>query len=183
MNAPEPILPPDRLAALVDADTQRQAARLAQDGVTVRPYGEALPTLAALPADSVMLLDPKRVTWGLREAVPTGVKVVEAINPSTLAKSRKTDAEAAFIREAMERDGAAMCAFYAWLEQALGRCWPWTNDGLGAALRGQWVGAINDAAAQPGATLAAVPLIVLAEKDGVLDRLKRQGLPIVGPAW
>ncbi|MBP6613925.1 MAG: aminopeptidase P family N-terminal domain-containing protein, partial [Aquabacterium sp.] len=33
------------------------AARLAQDGVTVRPYGEALPTLAALPADSVMLLD------------------------------------------------------------------------------------------------------------------------------
>ena len=97
------------------------AARLAQDGVTVRPYSEALPTLAALPADSVMLLDPKRVTWGLREAVPTGVKVVEAINPSTLAKSRKTDAEAAFIREAMERDGAAMCAFYAWLEQALGR--------------------------------------------------------------
>ena len=31
MNAPEPILPPDRLAALVDADTQRQAARLAQE--------------------------------------------------------------------------------------------------------------------------------------------------------
>lgn len=97
------------------------ATRLAQDGVTVRPYGEALPTLAALPADCVMLLDPKRVTWGLREALPTGVKVVEAINPSTLAKSRKTDAEAAFIREAMERDGAAMCVFYAWLEQALGR--------------------------------------------------------------
>src|SRR5690606_30979822 len=46
---------------------------------------------------------------------------VEAINPSTLAKSRKTDAEAAFVREAMARDGAAMCAFYAWLEQALGR--------------------------------------------------------------
>lgn len=97
------------------------AAKLAQDGVTVRPYAEALPTLAALPADSVVWMDPKRVTWGLREAVPTGVKVVEATNPSTLAKSRKTDAEAVFIREAMERDGAAMCAFYAWLEQALGR--------------------------------------------------------------
>ena len=97
------------------------AARLAQDGVSVRPYADALPTLAALPADCVMWMDPKRVTWGLREAVPTGVKVVEATNPSTLAKSRKTDAEAVFIREAMARDGAAMCAFYAWLEQALGR--------------------------------------------------------------
>ena len=97
------------------------AARLAQDGVSVRPYADALPTLVALPADCVMWMDPKRVTWGLREAVPTGVKVVEATNPSTLAKSRKTDAEAVFIREAMARDGAAMCAFYAWLEQALGR--------------------------------------------------------------
>ena len=97
------------------------AAKLAQDSVIVRPYADALPTLAALTADSVVWMDPKRVTWGLREAVPTGVKVVEATNPSTLAKSRKTDAEAVFIREAMERDGAAMCAFYAWLEQALGR--------------------------------------------------------------
>ena len=31
MNAPETILPPDGLAALVDADTQRQAARIAQE--------------------------------------------------------------------------------------------------------------------------------------------------------
>lgn len=95
-------------------------ARLALDGVVVRPYGEALSALGRLPAGSVLQIDPKRITWGLREAVPEGVKVIEAINPSTLAKSRKTEAEAAFVREAMARDGAAMCAFYAWLEQALG---------------------------------------------------------------
>jgi uncharacterized protein YbaP (TraB family) len=69
------------------------------------------------------------------------------------------------------------------LERALGRCWPWTNDGFGPALRQQWVGAINEAAAQPGATLAVVPLLVLAEEDGVLDRLQAQGLVITGPAW
>src|SRR5690606_13992947 len=95
--------------------------RLAADGVQVRLYGQALDALRQLPAGSVLLIDPKRITWGLREAVPEGVKVIEAINPSTLAKSRKTPAEAAFIRDAMERDGAAMCAFYAWLEEALGR--------------------------------------------------------------
>jgi Xaa-Pro aminopeptidase len=51
--------------------------------------------------------------------VPDGVRVIEAINPSTLFKSRKGEPEAQFVREAMARDGAAMCAFYAWFEQAL----------------------------------------------------------------
>jgi Xaa-Pro aminopeptidase len=97
------------------------AQLLAADGIALRPYGDAGAALAALPAGSTLLVDPRRVTLGLREAVAPQVKVVEAINPSTLAKSRKTEAEAAFVREAMERDGAAMCAFYAWLEQALGR--------------------------------------------------------------
>lgn len=69
------------------------------------------------------------------------------------------------------------------LEEALGRCWPWTNEGFGPALRQQWVDAIDAAAAQPGVTLAVVPLRVLAEKDGVLDQLDRKGLPITGPAW
>jgi Xaa-Pro aminopeptidase len=102
----------------VDAALQ---ARLAMDGVAVQPYANALPALHSLSSDSVLLVDPKRITWGLRQAVPQGVKVIEAINPSTLSKSRKTEAEAGFIRQAMERDGAAMCAFYAWFEQALGR--------------------------------------------------------------
>ena len=69
------------------------------------------------------------------------------------------------------------------LERALGRCWPWTNDGFGPELRQQWVGAINAAAEKPGATLAVVPLRVLAEEDGVLDRLQAQGLTITGTAW
>ncbi len=69
------------------------------------------------------------------------------------------------------------------LEEALGRCWPWTNDGFGTEIRQRWVDAIRDASAEPGVTLAVVPLRVLAEKDGVLDQLKSQGLPISGPAW
>lgn len=116
------LIAPDRAELFVGAGKvdAALAARLAADGVHCRPYGDALAALAALPADAVLWLDPKRTTWGLREAVPEGVHVLEAINPSTLAKSRKTEAEAEHIREAMARDGAAMCAFYAWLEQALG---------------------------------------------------------------
>ena len=97
------------------------AQTLAADGVTVAPYAHAAAALGELPPDSTLLVDPRRITLAFRQAVPAHVAVVEAINPSTLAKSRKTEAEAAFVREAMERDGAAMCAFYAWFEAALGR--------------------------------------------------------------
>jgi Xaa-Pro aminopeptidase len=97
------------------------AARLAADGVALAPYAQAGAALAALSAAHTLLLDPKRVTFGLREHVPNGIRVVEAINPSTLFKSRKTSEEAVHIREAMRQDGAAMCEFYAWFEAAVER--------------------------------------------------------------
>ncbi|RQO54441.1 Xaa-Pro aminopeptidase [Paucibacter sp. KBW04] len=96
-------------------------ARLLADGVKLAAYSAAPAALAALPAGARVLMDPRRVTLGLREAVSAQATVREAINPSTLAKSRKTAAEAEFVREAMAQDGAAMCEFYAWFEQALGK--------------------------------------------------------------
>ena len=97
------------------------AAQLAADGFTLANYAQAGPALAALAAGSTLLVDPRRITLGLRQQVPAGVAVVEAINPSTLFKSRKTETEAAHIRNAMAEDGAAMCHFYAWFEAALAR--------------------------------------------------------------
>jgi Xaa-Pro aminopeptidase len=95
--------------------------KLATEGITLAPYAEAAAALAALPSRSSLLLDPRRITLAFRQAVPETVRVVEAINPSTLAKSRKSDAEIAFVRQAMEEDGAALAEFFAWLEGALGR--------------------------------------------------------------
>ncbi len=97
------------------------AAQLHSDGVAVQDYAQAGAALAALPAGAVLLLDPRRVTLGLRESAPAAVKVVEAINPSVLLKSRKGAFEAAHVRDAMEQDGAAMCEFYAWFEAAQGQ--------------------------------------------------------------
>ena len=95
------------------------AQSLAADAVSVADYAQAPAALAALPGSSVLLVDPRRITLGLRQCVAPGVRVVEAINPSTLLKSRKSEAEAAFVRQAMIEDGAAMCAFYAWFDAAL----------------------------------------------------------------
>ena len=100
------------------------AAELAADGLELADYAEAAPALAVLPtagSGSTLLVDPRRITLGFRQQVPAGVAVVEAINPSTLFKSRKTEAEAGFVRQAMVDDGVAMCRFYAWFEAALAR--------------------------------------------------------------
>ncbi|MCE4539201.1 aminopeptidase P family protein [Pelomonas sp. P7] len=113
------------------------AARLAADGIQLAPYGEARAALGALPAGAKLLVDPRRVTLGLREAVPAGVEVVEQINPSTLLKSRKTPEEARFIREAMAQDGAAMCEFYAEFEASLARGERWSELDIDTRLSAQ----------------------------------------------
>lgn len=97
------------------------AAELAGTGVEVRPYEAALDALAALPADAALLIDPRRVTFGTLQAVPRTVRLVEAVNPSTFAKSRKTPAEIEHVRATMAQDGAALAEFFAWFEAALGR--------------------------------------------------------------
>lgn len=97
------------------------AASLALDGVDVRAYDAARASLAALPDGATLLIDPRRVTFGTLEAVPAGVKLVEAVNPSTFAKSRKTSAEIEHVRVTMEHDGAALAEFFAWFEQTVNR--------------------------------------------------------------
>lgn len=93
--------------------------RLMEHGVEVAPYEETEEALAQLDPGTVLLIDPRRITAGMRDAVANGVDVVESINPSTLAKSRKDDAEAGHVRATMEQDGAALCEFFAWLESQL----------------------------------------------------------------
>lgn len=93
--------------------------RLASDGVHLAPYANAVHALESLPEGATLLLDPRRVTGGMRAAVAPGVNVVEAINPTTFAKSRKLPSEAQNVRAAMEQDGAALCEFFAALEPLL----------------------------------------------------------------
>lgn len=69
------------------------------------------------------------------------------------------------------------------LEQALGLCWPWGDPEIAPLLRTQWAEAVQTALGEPGVTMAVAQLRVLAEPDGVLDRLAAQGYEIEGPAW
>ncbi|MNO73888.1 putative peptidase [compost metagenome] len=94
---------------------------LQEDGINLQGYDQVHTALASLPPRACLLVDPARVTCGLLDQVAAGVKLIEGLNPSTLFKSRKSEADAVHIRQAMEQDGAALCEFFSWLEPALGQ--------------------------------------------------------------
>lgn len=91
------------------------------DGIELRDYELIHAALAGIAANSSLLIDPARVTRGLIDSLPAQVRLVEGLNPTTLAKSQKSAQDLVHIRNAMEQDGAALCEFFAWLEGALGR--------------------------------------------------------------
>lgn len=95
------------------------ASRLAADGVTLAPYGELAGRMARIPAGEAILVDPRRVTAGVLDALAAGVRRVEQTNPTTMAKAVKTDEEIGFVRRTMEQDCAALAEFFAWFEQAM----------------------------------------------------------------
>jgi Xaa-Pro aminopeptidase len=115
------LIEPDGATLFIGAGKVPDALRerLAMDGVQLADYDAAFAALAALQTDTALLIDPRRITAGMREALAASVKVVEAVNPTTFAKSRKSDDEAAHVRATMEQDGAALCEFFAWLEPLL----------------------------------------------------------------
>ncbi|QEM83564.1 aminopeptidase P family protein [Halomonas binhaiensis] len=95
------------------------SASLANDGIQISGYSDWSSALAALPPSQTTLIDPARLSLGTRQALPRDMKVVEAFQPSTLAKGVKTDLELGWVRKTMELDGAALCRFFAWLDKAL----------------------------------------------------------------
>jgi Xaa-Pro aminopeptidase len=90
--------------------------------------------------------------------------VIEAINPSTMAKSRKTEAEIAFVRQAMEQDGAALAEFFARFEAALGR------ERITELTIDEWVNAAR--AKRPGFVCPSFPTIAGFKANGALPHYR-----------
>jgi Xaa-Pro aminopeptidase len=113
----------DAVTLFVDARKIDAAlkVKLSAEGIELKDYTQALATLKTIAAKQTVLLDPRRVTLAYRNAIGSDVAVIEHINPSTLAKSRKNAAQAQFVRQTMEQDGAALCEFFAWFEANIGK--------------------------------------------------------------
>lgn len=66
-----------------------------------------------------LLVDPDRTAVYTLGKLPGSVRVIKDINPSTLFKACKSEAEIEHAKHAMVRDGVALCGFFAELEQKL----------------------------------------------------------------
>lgn len=91
---------------------------LIADGVQILPYIESHAFLSAQQNQTV-LIDPAKVSILHAQQIAKNNRLIEQINPSTLLKSRKHPSEIAHIRNAMQKDGVALCHFFHWLEHAL----------------------------------------------------------------
>lgn len=93
--------------------------KLQADQVEILPYADSVSFLAKTTGQQV-LIDPAKVSILHLHALQQN-QVVQDINPSTLFKSQKAPSEIAHVRNAMIKDGIALCHFYHWLESALAR--------------------------------------------------------------
>jgi Xaa-Pro aminopeptidase len=116
------LIGPDSVSLFVASEKVNPALRktLEREGITLREYTNIGAALREVPREARLLVDPARVTCGLLDYLDSEVALVEGLNPTTLFKSQKSEADTAHIRQAMEQDGAALCEFFAWLDSALG---------------------------------------------------------------
>ncbi len=104
------------LCAQKEAFSEEIREKLGQAGINLYPYEGIEELTAALPLGTRLLADEGKVNYRLLQAVPEGVKRVGGESPIALLKAVKTPREITNIRQAHEKDGAAVTRFIYWLK-------------------------------------------------------------------
>jgi Xaa-Pro aminopeptidase len=94
---------------------------LLKSGVKVLPYQEIEQAISNIPANSSILIDPKRNCFAFFKLIPANVKIVKDTNPTTNLKAIKNETELANTRTAMLKDGVAITRFLKWLSDHIGK--------------------------------------------------------------
>lgn len=102
---------------LTDADQ----VKLTENGVSIKGYNEVEHDLQNLPAESSILIDPKRNCFALYKLIPINIKRILEINPSTNLKAIKNEVEVNYTRQAMVKDGVAITQFLKWVKDNVGK--------------------------------------------------------------
>ena len=86
--------------------------------VRVHPVSDLALGLARFEGSEGVLVDPGQApSWVIHRLEKSGIKVKRGEDPCTLPKACKNEVEIAGMREAHERDGAALTKFLAWLDR------------------------------------------------------------------
>ncbi len=104
-----------------EAVTDEVRGYLADCGVEVQPYEAVYEAAETLPDTASLLMDCKIVNHRFASALPEGVVIIDAQNPSELMKCIKNETELKNTRLAHLKDGVAMTKFMYWLKTNVGK--------------------------------------------------------------
>lgn len=96
-------------------------ATLSANGVEILGYDTVAKDLQFLPAESTILIDPKRNCFALYKLIPASVNRVLETNPSTHLKAVKNETEVQNTRKVMLKDGVAITQFLKWVKENVGK--------------------------------------------------------------
>lgn len=155
----------DDAVLYVDEAKLNDAAReaLSAAAVRTRPYAAVAQDLAGL--SGTLLLEPNKTAVSTLLQLPATVELIENINPSTLFKACKSEADLAHVRETMAHDGAALCAFFADFEQKLADGVRLTELDIDEML-------LNERSKQPGFVSASFDTIAGFNANGALPHYR-----------
>ena len=95
-------------------------AKLAADGVAMRPYSGIYDILRALPAGTRVMADSATANYRIMESLSQAA-VLDQPSPAILMKACKTREEVDNFRAAHVKDGAALCRFLHWIKTHVGK--------------------------------------------------------------
>ncbi|SFH02180.1 aminopeptidase P family protein [Pedobacter insulae] len=104
-----------------DKLTEEDKTSLSQSGVNLLNYEFIAKDLQFIPAESSILIDPRRNCLALYKLIPSSVVIVKETNPSTHLKALKNSTEIEHTRIAMRKDGIAITRFLKWVKENAGK--------------------------------------------------------------
>lgn len=96
-------------------------ASFGEEVVEIKGYFEIDEFVKTIAKEEVVLVDNNKINYTILKNIPEGVKVVNAMNPSTIFKAEKNPVEIANTKQAHIRDGVAVTKFMYWLKNNIGK--------------------------------------------------------------
>lgn len=96
-------------------------ASFGEEVVEIKGYFEIDEFVKTIEKEEVVLVDSSKINYTILKNIPEGVKVLNAINPSTIFKAEKNEVEIANTKQAHIRDGVAVTKFMYWLKNNIGK--------------------------------------------------------------
>jgi len=112
----------DAVSLFVDKNKLKDGLKkeLETDGLTLYSYESVYQILEKTHTGETFLLSPDQINIRLFNAIPEGCRVVRQKNIPTLMKAVKNTNEISGLKNALVKDGAAVCSFLYWLETHVG---------------------------------------------------------------